>query len=428
MEVALVIILLVALMALGVPVAFSMGISGCVGLFFTSGFDGLFSILSTTPYRTVASFILTTIPMFILMAELASKGRLATQLFTLANRWIGHLPGGMAIATVMASAGFGSMCGSSVAAAATMSNITVPEMLKIGYDRKVATGTVAVAGTLAIMIPPSVPMVVYGITTETSIGKLLIAGILPGLMTAGIYSIGILIWTKLISGIMPAGIRYTMRERMASLTGVLPFMIIVLAVIGGLYAGVATPSEIAALGAFVTLIICLVMRSIDLKGIIEAVERTIVTTTMIFTIIIGAMIFGYFLTVTQSAQNMVNYIAHSGLSPALIMAGLVVLYLILGCFMDQIAILLITLPLTFPLVTSLGYDGIWFGVIVTKLVEIGLVTPPVGMNAYVVSGATGIPLVEVFRGIGVMLLFEVATLIILLSFPSISLFLPSLMK
>jgi len=232
----------------------------------------------------------------------------------------------------------------------------------------------------------------------------------------------------LISGIMPAGIRYTMRERMASLIGLLPFMIVVLAVIGGLYAGVATPSEIAALGAFVTLIICLVMRSISLKGIIEAVERTIVTTTMIFTIIIGAMIFGYFLTVTQSAQNAVNYIAHSGLSPMLIMAGLVVLYLFLGCFMDQIAILLITLPLTFPLVTSLGYDGIWFGVIVTKLVEIGLVTPPVGMNAYVVSGATGIPLVEVCRGIGVMLLFEGVTLIILLSFPSISLFLPSLMK
>ena len=428
MEVGSVIILFVVLLALGAPVAFSMGISGCVGLYMIGGLTSLLSILGTTPYRSVASFILTTIPMFILMAEFASTGRLATQLFTLANRWIGHLPGGMAIATVMASAGFGAMCGSSVASAATMANIAVPEMLKIGYDRKVAAGVVAVAGTLAIMIPPSVPMVVYGITTELSIGKLLIAGILPGLMTAAMYTIGILVWNKMKPGIMPTGIRYTMKERVASLIGLLPFVIVVVAVIGGMYSGVATPSEIAALGAFVTLIICLAMRSIDLKGIIAAVERTIVTTAMIFAIIIGAMIFGYFLTLTQSAQNAISYITHSGLSPAVTMAGVVVVYLILGCFMDQIAILLITLPLTFPLVLSLGYDGIWFGVIVTKLVEIGLITPPVGMNVFVVSGATRIPVDVVFKGVGMMLLFEVVTLILLLYFPSISLFLPSLMK
>ena len=428
MVVALTVTLFLLLLVLGAPIALCLGISGCVGLFLTGGFPSLLSVASTTPFRTVGGFILTTIPMFILMAEFASRGKLASQLFNLANRWIGHLPGGMAIATVGASAGFGAMCGSSVAAAATMSNVTVPEMIKIGYSKRVATGVVAVAGTLAIMIPPSVPMVVYGITTEVSIGKLLIAGIIPGVITATVYSLGIIGWTKVSVGVMPTGIRYSLKERLESMVAIFPFLVVVLAVIGGLYTGVATPSEVAALGAFATLVVCLLMRSIDLPGIIESIRRTVLTSCMIFAIIIGAMIFGYFLTITQTTQNAVIVISQSGLPPAAIMAGLVVLYLILGCFMDQIAILLITLPLTFPLATTMGYDPIWFGVIVVKLVEVGLITPPLGMNVYVTSGCTGVPLEEVFRGVGVMLSFEMVTLCVLLAFPQIALYLPSLMK
>lgn len=428
MVVAFTIILLFVLLALGVPVAFSLGICGCLGLFLTDGFSSLFSILSTTPYRTVASFSLTAVPMFVLMAEFASSGRLATQLFYAANRWVGHFPGGMGIGTVLASAGFGAMCGSSVAGAATMSRIAIPDMLKIGYDRKIASATVAVAGTLSAMIPPSVPMVIYGITTESSIGKLLIAGILPGIMTALVYSLGIAFWAKLSPGTMPAAAKSSWKERFLSLKGIWPFLVLVLLVIGGMYTGVATPSEVAALGALGALIICLVLRTIDLKGILEAVERTILTTTMIFAIIIGAMIFGYFLTTTQVAQNTIAFIANAGIPSWAVMSCLVVLYIILGCFLDQIAILLITLPLTFPLVTSLGYDGIWFGVIIIKLVEIGLITPPLGMNVYVTSGTANIPLDEVFRGVGMLLIFEGITLILLLAFPQIALFLPGLMR
>jgi len=427
MTIALPIVLLVVLLFFGMPVAFSLAISGCVGLWLVDGFGSIINILSTSPYRT-ASFILTTIPMFILMAEFTSSGGLARELFNLANRWLGHLPGGVAISTVLASAGFGAMSGSSTASAATMSRIAIPEMLRFGYRRDVAAGVVTVSGTLAIMIPPSIPLVVYGITTETSIGKLLIAGIIPGLMTAAVYCIGIIVWTRMIPGAMKPVSPFSWKDRIESLKSLWPFLVLVLVVIGGMYSGLATASEVAALGALGALLICLFMRRIDLKGVIAAIGRTVITTTMIFTIIIGAMIFGYFLTMTQTTQNLVNYVGGLGVPNWLIMGILVVVYLILGCFMDQLAILLLTLPLTFPLVTSLGYDGIWFGIVVTKLAEIGLVTPPLGMNAYVVAATAKIPLDEVFKGIGVMLLFEFVTLALILNFPKLSLFLPSLMR
>ncbi|MCD6675369.1 MAG: TRAP transporter large permease [Burkholderiaceae bacterium] len=423
----LILLLLGALLALGIPVAFSLAIAGSAGLAITSGFDSLFTILSTAPYRTVASFTLTTVPMFILMAELASNGNLAGPLFTLATRWLGHRRGGVGISVVFAGAGFGAVCGSSIAAAAAISRIAVPEMIKVGYARGVAAGIVAVAGTLAIMIPPSVPLIIYGITTETSIGKLLIAGIIPGILTALVYSVGISAWARGTGGTMPTLARASWRQRTEALRGIWPFLVLVLLVVVGIYSGVATASEVASLGALGALGICAATRSIDTRGVLRAVERTVLATAMIFTIIIGAMIFGYFLTITQASQALIQSISSSGIPPWSVMLALIVLYLVLGCFLDQIAILLITLPLTFPLVTQLGYDEIWFGIIVVKLVEIGLVTPPLGMNAFVVSGQTGVPLGEVFRGIGMMLTFEFMTLILLLAFPILSTYLPSLM-
>lgn len=428
MLIASIVGLLLVLLALGVPVTFSLAIAGALGLLLASGFDSLVTILSTAPFRTAASFSLTTVPMFILMAEFASNGKLAGPLFDMASRWVGHRRGGVAISVIFASAGFGTVCGSSIAAAAAMSRIAVPEMLKVGYRAPVAAGIVAVAGTLAIMIPPSVPMVIYGITTETSIGKLLIAGILPGLLTAAVYAAGIIGWSRVSQESMPALPRARWLEKFQSMRGIWPFLLLVLLVIVGLYSGVATPSELAAIGAAGALLICMSMGTMKPKGILQAIERTVLASAMIFTIIIGAMVFGYFLTMTQASGALIDLIAKSGIEPWMVMAMLVVMYLVLGCFMDQIAILLITLPLTYPLVTNLGYDGIWFGVIVVKLVEIGLVTPPLGMNAFVVSGQTGIPLNEVFKGISVMLAFEAITLILLLTFPSISLYLPSLMQ
>ncbi|MCL4442427.1 MAG: TRAP transporter large permease [Firmicutes bacterium] len=418
---------MIILLALGMPVGLALGVAGSAGLFLVGGWDTLLGIVSTTPYRSVASVTMATIPLFIFMAELVSSGGLARSLFDACTRFTGRLPGGVAIATVLANAGFGAMSGSSLAAAGAMSSVAMPELRRSGYSPSIASGVIAVAGTLAIMIPPSIPLVIYGITTETSIGQLLIAGIVPSLLTALVYSIGIIVWGRILPGTVPKGKAYSWKEKLLSLRDLWGFLIIVGFIFFTLYGGVATPSEVAAIGATITLIFLLVTRQIGIKGIVEALVRTLKASAMIFLIIVGAMIFGYYLTVSQVAQGLIAFISQSSVPSWGVMFFLVILYLILGCLLDQVAILLITLPLTFPLVTSLGYDPIWFGIIVTKLAEIGLITPPVGMNCYVVSGATGVPLEDVFRGSGMMLAFEAITLALLLFFPVISTWLPSTM-
>ncbi|MCL6612007.1 MAG: TRAP transporter large permease [Peptococcaceae bacterium] len=428
MLVALIVLFLLFLMFAGMPVGFAMGVSGVAGLFLKGGPDAILSIMSNAPYRTAANYALSTVPMFIFMAEIVSRANIVREVFTAAEKWLGRIPGGLAIATVIASAGMGAMSGSSTASAACMSSIAIPEMRKAGYSMPVSAGVVTVAGTLAIMIPPSIPLVIYGIVTETSIGKLLIAGIIPGLLTTLIYSIGIITWNKARPGIMPVGRSFSWREKFESLRPLWAFLILGSIVIVSLYAGIATPTEAAAVGAFGAALISLLMRRVDLRGLYEAALATVKITTMIFTIIIGAMVCGYFFTLTQAAQNMIGYIAASQIPAWAIMGSLVILYLVLGCIMDQIAILLLTLPLTFPLVMNLGYDAIWFGIIVTKLAEIGLVTPPIGMNAYVVSATVKVPLHEVFSGTGVMLVFETLTLALLMAFPAIATWLPSMMK
>jgi len=385
-------------------------------------------VLSTVPFRTAAHYTLSTLPMFILMAQFIATARIVDDIFSAAQRWLERLPGGLAIATVFASAGMAAMAGSSTASAATLASVAIPQMRKHGYSQKVAAGVVTVSGTLAIMIPPSIPFVVYGIVTETSIGKLLIAGIIPGVITAVMYTLGILLWHKLQPGIMPRPTQlYSWKERWASLKPLWAFIILSMTVIGSMYAGVATPTEAAAIGAFGALVIPLALRRITKTGFSQAVLESIKVSTMIFTIIIGAMIFGYFLTLTQTTQNLVRFLGGLPVPSWAILSMIIVLYLVLGTIMDQIAILLITLPLTFPLVINMGYNPLWFGVVITKIVEIGMITPPVGMNAYVVSATSGIPLEEVFKGTGVLLLVEIISLIILLAFPILSTFLPSMM-
>lgn len=424
----IVLILMLILFFLGMPVGFAMGVAGVIGLYFEGGADAVTSIMSNTPFRSVASAALSTVPMFILMAEIVSRANIAQELFAAAQKWLGRAPGGLAIATVIASAGMGAMSGSSVAAAASLSRVTIPEMQRAGYSRRVAAGVVTVAGTLAIMIPPSIPLVIYGIVTETSTGKLLLAGILPGIMTAVMYSLGIIGWKKTNPGIMPDGQAYSWKEKFASLKPLWAFLILGSVVIITLYTGIGTSTEAAAIGAFGAAVITLVSRRVNFRDIYDAALHTAKITAMIFTIIIGAMVVGYFFTLTQVPQTLINAIGSSGIPALAVMALVVLLYLFLGCIMDQVAILLLTLPLIFPLVTELGFDAIWFGIIVTKLSEVGLVTPPVGMNAYVVSATAKVPLDEVFRGTGVMLAFEFVTLMILLAFPIISTYIPSLMK
>ena len=425
---ALPLIGMIVLIAIGMPVAFAMGVSGAVGIYFMGGFDSLMGILATSPYRTAASYTLTTVPLFILMADFILKSEIVHEIFEAAYKWLGHLPGGVAIATVLADAGFGAMCGSSTAAAAAMSSVAIPQMKRLKYRDSLSGGVVAVAGTLAIMIPPSIVFIIYGSVTETSIGKLLIAGIMPGVLTALAYAAAIYIWVKIDPSVSPPQMAWSWSERVHSLKYVWPMIVLFAVVVGTIYAGVATPTESAAFGATAALLIGLAQGRLDREKIFAACLATIRSTVMIFVLIIGAMIFGYYMTLTQMAQDLVKVIAASNLDRWVIMGGLVVLYVALGCILDQIAILLLTLPITFPLVMSLGFDPIWFGVVITALAEIGLITPPVGLNCFIVSQVSRLPLEEVFKGACILLTGELIVMALLMGFPEISLWLPSMMQ
>lgn len=425
MMVALCVTILIVLILLGMPIGFVLLITGSIGLFFISGYDTLQSYLSTTAYRSVNNFTFSAIPLFILMAHFISKSKIADDLFDTVLKWFGHLPGGAGVSTIFASAGFGAISGSSLAATSVMSQIAVPKMIQARYSDSFASGLVATAtGTLAVMIPPSIPLVLYGIQTETSIGKLLMAGIGPGILIALLLCI-----TVVIVGMKQKSMteKFPWNERFTSLKTIWPILILVFFVVGIIYFGIATPTESAAFGATGALAIGLFTKRLNINSIVESLMTTIRQTGMIFLIIIGSTIFSYFITLSRIGNDLLLLINESGL-PALAVLLLVILfYLILGLFMDLLASMLITLPLVFPLITGLGYDAVWFGIIVVLVLEIGLVTPPVGMNLFITSQHTGIPVQTVFKGslpfIGVLLF----SILILIIFPKIALFIPSLM-
>lgn len=427
MEAFLIIILLVVLLIGGMPIAFAMAVAGAVGMLHKLGFNAMLTQASSATYRSVADSTLASIPLFILMAELMAQGGMARDVFEAAKRVTGRLPGGVAIASVLASAGFAAVSGSSSASTGTLASISLPEFKRLGYALPAATGIVAVAGTLAVMIPPSIAFIIYGVLTETSIGKLLIAGIVPGLMTATCYAIGILIWAKLDPKTLPAGDRWSLRQKLEGVGRIGGFLLIILVTFAALYGGFATATEVAAVGAVATLIYLTLAGRLTFERVLRASYNSIRISAMVLIIVVGAMIFGYYLTISRAPQHLIELIGSSGLQPWQIMAIIIVFYFILGCLMDELAILLITLPMVFPLVVSLGYNPIWFGVIIVKMVQFGLVCPPVGLNVFVVSAATGIPANKIYRGTGYMLMFEAITLVLLLTFPALSLWLPSLM-
>ncbi|ALC85811.1 C4-dicarboxylate ABC transporter permease [Bacillus sp. FJAT-22090] len=428
MSVAIPLILLLLFLAFGMPIAFALGIAGSIGLLINSGWDSFLGIMQTAPYDSVKSFIMTSIPMFILMASLMTVSGIMKDLFQAAYKWLGKLPGGLGIATVFAGAMMASVSGSSQASAAAMSKAAAPEMKKYKYDTAFTMGVVSMAGTLAVMIPPSIILILYGILTETGVGSLLIAGIIPGILTAIGYIIVIFVWVKFKPEIAPKiEINPTMKEKFVALKNIWPMLIIILAVIGGIYSGLVTATEAGAMGAFITLVVVFIMGRMNLNKFGEALTDTIKSTTMIMTIIIGAHIFSYFLTLTQSTQRIVGIVEGLDTSKYWILAIIIIIYLILGFFMDQIAILILTLPLTFPIITSLGFDPVWFGIIVTKTVEIGLVTPPVGMNVFVATGAAGVKTAEGFKGVTWFVIMDLFILVLLILMPFITLWLPELM-
>jgi tripartite ATP-independent transporter DctM subunit len=420
--------LLFFMLLIGTPVGFALGISGAAGLYFLGGSQMVLGVLETTPIAATSAYELITIPMFLLMAEFVILSGIADSLFKAAAVWVGRTPGGLGIATAIAGAGFGAISGSSTASAATLSATTIPEMIKHKYEPQMACGVVAISGTLAMLIPPSVMIVLYAIIADQNVGKLLIAGVVPGLLVTLtiILTVLYLVWRD--PSCAPRGERYSWSEKIGSLRVTGPLLFLFMAVTGVIYTGFATPTEAAGFGAFGAFILALKARKLTLQTSQHALMAAARTSCMILMIILGAQIFGYFFTATQTTQQVVAWFAGLDVSPWIVMTLILFMYLVLGCFMDQIAILILTVPVLLPVITVLGYDPIWFGIIVIVMAEVGLVTPPVGLNCYVVSRCTGRPLEEVFRGIWPHVVAHLILVTLLVMFPDIILWLPSTMK
>ncbi|MCC7183795.1 MAG: TRAP transporter large permease subunit [Rhodocyclaceae bacterium] len=421
-------ILLLVMLAIGVPVGFALAIAGVVGLFSLGGLNMVLGVMNTAPLSAASSYELITVPMFLLMAEFVILSGVADDLFDSASKWVGRIPGGLGIATAFAGAGFGAISGSSTAAAATLSSTSIPAMLKAGYEPKLACGVVAISGTLAMLIPPSIALVLYGIIADVSIGELLIGGIVPGLMVTFAIALTVLFLVWRDPSRAPAGRSYTFMEKVASLKVVWPMIVLFMAVTGIIYIGIATPTEAAGIGAFGAFVIALAKRRVNVGTLSHALTRAAQTTCMIIMIILGAQFFGYFFTVTQTTQQIVAAIGGLPVDRWVIMGLIVLIYLILGCFMDQAAILILTIPIMLPVVKALGFDPVWFGVLVVVTAEVGMVTPPVGLNVFVVSRYTGRPLDEVFRGVGPHVLAHLIVITLFCLFPQLILWLPQTMR
>lgn len=419
---------MLAMLTIGVPVGFTLAISGATGLYFLGGLNMVLGVMDTAPLSAASTYELITVPMFLLMAEFVIISGVADDLFKAASTWVGRVPGGLGIATAFAGAGFGAISGSSTAGAATLSSTTIPAMLKAGYEPKLACGVVAISGTLAMLIPPSIALVLFGIIADVSIGALLIGGVIPGLMVTLAISLTVLYLVWRDPSRAPPGQRYTFKEKFVSLKVVWPMLVLFMAVTGIIYLGVATPTEAASIGAFGAYLIALFKGKANFSATRQALMRAAQTTCMILMIIMGAHFFGYFLTVTQTTQQIVATIGGWPVDRWVIMAMIILIYLILGCFMDQVAILILTIPIMLPVIKALGFDPVWFGVMVVVLAEVGMVTPPVGLNVFVVSRYTGRPLDEVFRGVGPHVVAHLIVIALFCLFPQLILWLPQTMR
>jgi C4-dicarboxylate transporter, DctM subunit len=429
MVTALPLLVLVLALLFGVPIAAALAGSGMLGIYLVTGdLAKVFGIVGLAPFGTVADYALTTIPMFILMAYLSASGGLARDLYAAASSWLSQVKGGLAIATVFACGIFGAMSGASVAAASVMSKIAMPEMRRHGYSDELAAGAIGVGATLDLLIPPSIAMVIYGIATQTSIGKLLIAGVVPGIIGGILIAALIYLWVVIAPSHAPETFRVPGRERWASLGQVWPSLLLIVLVLVLLYTGVATPTEVGALGALMAGVIGAACGRLTFAETIEALKSTIRTSAMIFLILIGATIFGYYMTLSRIPQELVAAVTELKLNRWVVICGIIVAYFIISMVMDEIPLLLLTLQLTFPLITSLGFDPVWFGVLSMMMVAMGLVFPPVGLIAFVVSATAGVDLVKVYKGTSILMLSLVVTTVLLMIFPQIALWLPARMR
>lgn len=426
------ILFMLALFMTRMPVAYVMAVVGFLGFSLMISLKGGLGLLSRSIYETFASYGLTTIPLFILMGQLAFNCGIGRRLYDTAYKFLGAIRGGLAMATVTACTAFGAVCGSSPATAATLATVGLPEMRRYGYADELSAGSVASGGGLGMIMPPSVVLIVYGILTEQSIGALFVAGILPAIVITILFILCILVWCRLQPEQGAPGERFTWRQRIRSLTNMGDTLLVFLLVMGGLFYGLFTPTEAAAVGAFGVFAVAAVRRRITWEGIVKSLYETLRTSCMVMFLIAGAVIFGKFLAVTRIPFNLASWIGGLDLPPYMILSAIIAVYFVGGCVMDALALVMLTIPIFYPVIMDLGYDPVWFGVIIVLVTQMGVITPPVGINVYVVYGVSqsavgGIPLERIFKGILPFLLAIIVGTALMVIFPQIVLYLPNKM-
>ena len=416
---------------LRVPIALAMGIVGIVGYAYMRdwNFTTAFAVAQTKIYETGRNYTLSVVPLFILMGNFVTRAGMSQELFRAAYAFIGHLKGGLAMATILACAGFGAICGSSIATAATMAKVAYPSMKRFGYSDRLATGAIASGGTLGIMIPPSTIMVIYGVFTETNIGKLFAAGVLPGILGATLLCIAVRYVTWRDPNAGPPGQRSDWKERWAALKDIWAVAFLFLFVMGGIYGGLFTATEGAGMGAFGAMVFALWRRALTWQTLYAALVESARTSAMLFMILIGALMFADFINITTMPGDLKAFVSRFELSPIMVVAAICVIYVLLGTAMEELSMVLLTLPVFFPVVMHLGYDPVWFGILIVVVVEIGLISPPVGMNLFVLKTLLpSVPTTTVFHGVMPFMLADCVRFALLIAFPMIALWLPSFMK
>ncbi len=419
---------LIILLFMRMPIAVAMGAVGVVGMSYLLGWDAGLNLLKTAPYASVAKYGFSVVPLFILMGNFCFHAGVSKDLYHTINKWVGQFRGGLAMATIGACGFFAAVSGSSLATAATMGTVALPEMKKYRYRAELATGTIAAGGTLGILIPPSTVLIIYAILTEQSIASLFMAGIIPGILEAFFYLSTIYILCRLRPDWGPPGNKTKFGEKILSLKNLWVIVILFLVVMGGIYTGIFSPTEAAGVGAFVAFVIAIARRRLGKKGFSSALMDTMKTTAMIHTILIGAMLLGYFMSVTRLPFELAEVVGGLELNRYFILGGIIAVYVLLGCMMIPMAMIILTIPIVFPLITTLGFDPIWFGIISVRIFEIAQVTPPVGMNIFIISGvAKDVPMETIYRGVIPFFIADICHLALLIIFPQLAMFLPNLM-
>lgn len=421
------IVILIVLLFSRMWIGLAMAVIGFIGFFYATDIDKAFALIGTVPYHTIAFYPISCVPLFILMGVVVSNTGVSRDLYDSAYKWIGQTKGGLSIATVVACAGFAAIAGDSIAGAITMGKVAYPEMKRYDYNETLATSCIAAGGTLGILIPPSLGFIMYGILTEESIGKLFMAGIFPGLLLATLFVAVILFITTRNPKAGPPGPRTSFGERVISLKNTWPILVLFLLVLGGIYLGFFTPTEAGAVGAFGAIVITFISRRLTIRILIDSLLEAAKTTAMIMILVMGAFILMRFLTISGLTTLMVKTIGSLTFSKYIIFALIIVFYIIVGMFLDIMASMVVTIPFVYPMVMALGFDSIWFGVVLVLVMEMGLITPPVGLNVFALAGVTDVPIGTIFRGVWWFVAAMLLCVVIITIFPQIALFIPNIM-